>query len=333
MSSSTEDPTIGSDRLRLMAMLQVVRESMMRDRTAAIQELRRLSRIIRARFDEADELTIACECSLLEIDTKSMTSAERLRLLRELDERAAALPETNRERRSVANFVASALRRVDREAGIAAYRVELARREELYPPDHRAVRFARLNLCVALRSHGATPSQLHEAHGILKTEWRSRREAFGDENPFTWMAAHAYVHNALVAARIGHPLEAPEAIVAHAVAVVEARQRLNGARHRRTLFARISLAEAHGRAGQREQAIWALLALRAEADEVGIDEPARIPLLLMELLGESPDSEDRAAAADFGRQGREYLVPEYGIDHPWVVEVEKRVGQIAATVA
>ncbi len=324
---------VETDRLRLTGMLEVIRESALRDRQGSLRELGRLVGVVRARFEDTDELVIACERTLLEFDTRSTTVAERLARARELDRRAAAaLPEANRERRAVANYLASALRRVDRAAGIEAYRAELARREEVYPADHRSVRYARLNLCNALRSHRASAAELREAHTLLSEEWRSRQEAFGDENSIVWMAAHAYVHNALTAAQLGEPLEAPEALVAHAVAVVEARQRLLGPEHRRTVFARITLAEAHGRAGRVEQAIWSLLALRAEADQIGLDMPERIPLLLMEFLGNSAEVHDRVAAAGFGREARDYLTPVYGVDHPYVVDVDARIGQIAATV-
>lgn len=325
---------VETDRLRLAGMLEVVRESSLRDRLGALRELHRLTALARARFTPTDELVIACERTLLEVDTLSTTATERLARARELDERAAAaLPESSRERRTVANYLASALRRVDRDAGIRAYREELARREAVFPADHRSIRHSRTNLCNALRSHGASMAELREAHLLLTQEWRSRRDEFGVANPFTWMAAHAYVHNALKAATMGEPLEEPEALVRHAVEVVEARQRLLGPEHRRTVFARITLAEAHGRAGRREQAIWSLLALRAEADQVGLDMPERIPLLLMEFLGESSDAHDRIAATSFGREARDDLVPVYGVDHPYVVDVNARIGKIAATLS
>ena len=320
------------DSLRFLAMLTVARERVLRDRQSAIRELKRL-RSIAEKYNADPELVIGCERSLLEADTLSMPAHVRLERMQELDRRARAeLPEENRERRSVANFLASALRRVDREAGIAAYRDELALRERVYGPDHRSIRYSRLNLCVALRSYGAPIADLVEAHEILTDEWRSRREAFGEDNPFTWMAAHAYVHNALRAHQLGHPLETPPALVEKASAVVDARQRVLGTAHRRTLFARITLAEARGRAGQTEQAVWGLVALRSEVDAIGLDEPERIPLLLMEFLAGAADPADRRAAADYGREARVHLVQIYGPAHPQVVDVESAVGRITASL-
>lgn len=320
-------------RLRMTALRSILRESAGRDRLGATRELQRLVVQASRRYGPDDELVIGCERSILEIDWRARSLRERHQALEELLVRAREhLGDAHRETRAIANFVASALRKIDRAAGIAAYRDELHTRERLYPPDHRTVRYSRTNLAFALRSPGASTDDLDEARDLLRAEWDQRRAVFGDDDAFTWMAAHAYAHTCLEAALVGRPYESVPHLVRLLEEIVDARQRILGTAHRRTVFAKITLAEARVLAGDTESAVWALIALRAEADAVGVDEPERIPRILMRALGGSADEADRQAAVGFGREALEHLLDVYGQGYPLTIAVQEEIGRISRSL-
>lgn len=329
-----EQPVLDPEWLRFESMLEVLREAANRDRATTVRELRRLRDLVARRYSPEDELVIGCERSILEYDWRSMPLQARLDALRALYARAVeSLGERHRETRAIATYVASALRKIDRAEGIAAYRAEARHREDLFGRDHRSTRIARGNVAFALRSHGATVPELVEGHQILVDEWRSRREVFGDDDSFTWMSAHAYAQNCLEGALAGHPFEEPGKLVTLCEEVVDARQRLMGTHHRRTVVAKVTLAHARALAGQRESAVWSLLALRAEADAVGVDDPERIPTLLLTILGDSDDDADRRAAIGYGREALELLLEVYGPGSSRTIEVQERIGRIEAGLA
>jgi hypothetical protein len=252
-------------------------------------ELRTLERLAEGALGRGHGITLECARSRIVDEAQTFPVSRTLEELRALrvrsrDGAAAGHP--------VLRAIDSSMARFERLAGDPDWEQRYVRiveeRTRDFGEESVKASVARANLAVALRGAGenlAYPDShreryLRRSFDLARDEWAFRREKFGKENTFTWLAAAIYVRSALSAHHSGSPLLSPINLVAEAADVVQARQRLHGGTHRSTVMSRIMHAEALALTGQARRAVWRLHVVSAEADDTGLDEPHMLPTAL-----------------------------------------------------
>lgn len=314
-----------ADRIR--SRLETLRAMDARDQDLAGQA-KQLAKSAAAQLGTEAEATLNCErfkLLMLSREQDLMTTAQEAGEL--IARCAAALGDTHEITLAVGWLRARCLRLTGDPTGIGEYRRLLATWLEKPDPPDRQVRMARLNLAVALREQGDLES-LTEAVEIAQDEWQHRKDQYGASHSVTLIALSAYVSSCLAMWKAGQRVESLERLEALATRLFQERLKAFGRQHRRSVAARILLADILVCRGRANDAVWMLYSCRAEQTQVGSDTPEVLYVVLAEALLHTDRPKDVVDAAPIAQQALTVAEKRYGAQAMRVTQIRQLVARI-----
>lgn len=320
-----------ADRIR--SRLEALRAMDTRDQRLADQA-KQLARNAAAQLGADDEVTLDCERFKLVMLSRgeqdlTTTAQEAGELIARC---TAVLGESHEITLAVSWLRARCLRLTGDPTGIGEYRRILSAWQEKRDLPSRQVHMARLNLAVALREQGDLGS-LSEAVVIAKDEWQRRKEQYGESHSVTLIALSAYVSSCLAVWKAGRPVESLERLEVLATRLFHERLKTFGRQHRRSVAARILLADILVARGRANDAVWMLYSCRAEQAQVGSDTPEVLYVVLAEALLHTDRPKDVVDAAPIAQQALAVAEKRYGAQALRVTQIRQLVARIESLTA
>jgi hypothetical protein len=327
MNLVLDDTNRVADRIR--SRLEALRAMEARDQELATQASQ-LAKHAASQLGSQAEVTLNCERFKLVMLSREQDLTTTAQEATELIARCTEALGPNHEITLAVVWVrARCLRLTGDPTGIDEYRRILDTWLEMPDPPARQVRMARLNLSVALREQGDLKS-LTEAFKIAHDEWQRRKEQYGETHSVTLIALSAYVSNCLAMWKKEKPVESLERLEVLASQVFQERLKAFGRQHRRSVAARILLADVLVAGGHANDAVWMLYSSRAEQAQVGSDTPELLYVVLAEALLQTNRPQDVVDAAPIAQQALAVAEKRYGAQAVRVTQIRQLVARIEA---
>lgn len=325
MTLVLDDTNRVADRIR--SRLEALRAMDARDQDLA-EQARQLAKNATAQLGPEAEATLNCERFKLLVLSRRQDLTTTAQEAADLIARcAAALGEAHEITLAVGWLRARCLRLIGDPTGIDEYRRLLDTWLEKPDPPARQVRMARLNLAVALRDQG-DPTSLIEGFEIAKDEWDQRKKQYGESHSVTLIAQSAYVSSCLALWKKKHKVESLERLEKLATQLFNERVKAFGRLHRRSVAARIVLADVLVCRGHANDAVWMLHSCRAEQAQVGSDSPELLYVVLANALLSTDRAKDVADAETIAQQALTVAENRYGPQALRVTEIRQLVARI-----
>jgi hypothetical protein len=220
---------------------------------------------------------------------------------------------------------------VDR--ALANYQREVSLREANLGVTSYRTCMARTNLAVALLDRRG-PRDIARATELAEREVATRRETFGDDHSFTWIATAVHVNALLAFAETTSDDEERRTVAGQAetaaAELVSRRQRRLGRRHSSTLRS----LRAHARAlillGRHEEAVWLLRRVQAGERATDAIVPGRTDYLLALALSQTGHPGDLKDANDLARSAVRKLLTHSHPDSRNVRQATQLLDKLAA---
>lgn len=317
---------------RILARLEVLNTAESRDQDL-LPQVQDLVDQAHAELGPDAAAALACERFLLDSASRVQDLASTLSQAGDLLRRCrAVLGDDHEVTRAVDGLQARFLRRSGDESAIGEYRRILDQWVATVGPSGWKSRLARVNLAVALRM-SREPALVKESARLAATEWRERSDEFGRGSAEALIALSAYVSACLDLLRLNEPVESSARLEHLATELFQSRLTLYGPRHRRTVYARVVLADALVISGRPNDAVWMLYSCRAEQAIVGSDIPENLFEVLANALMSTSRAKDVADAAPIARQALDLAERRYGPHAIRVREMRELVGRVEQAAA
>ena len=312
---------------RVLARLEVLHTAESRDQEM-LPQVQELVDQAHAKFGHDSEVTLACERFLLDSASRIQNLESTLSQASELLGRCrAVLGDEHEVTRAVDALQARFLRRSGDEGAVGEYRRILEQWVATVGPSGWKSRLARVNLAVALRMTRES-ALVKESARLAATEWQERSDEFGRGSAEALIAMSAYVSACLDLLRMSEPVESAARLEQLATELFQSRLTLYGPRHRRTVNARVVLADVLVTSGRPNDAVWMLYSCRAEQAIVGSDIPENLFEVLANALMSTSRVKDVADAAPIARQALDLAERRYGPHAIRVRELRELVGRV-----
>lgn len=300
--------------VKLAARIETADRIRARGRRVAA-ELRQLHREATNALGVDHEVTLRAEKGLIQAEAKDVGADQTVPRLVEFADRCATLLGEDH----ITTRQAFAARvRFARYAGNTAWRTDyenlIAQAELKHGVHSRLASIKRSNFSVGLMDWGQTDVDRAEAYRIAVGEWKWRLREYGDDNPFTYVAASNALSAALRSLQFNRPLVDPQRLQTQAAEVYEHRLRLLGSDHEGTQNSFVTLHGSRAELGSAD-ARWLLLSIVGKEHEgqVAPTDPERLPIALSRAFAIAGDT---GSAREWMKTSREILEKNYGADAP-----------------
>jgi hypothetical protein len=302
---------------RLKAASIVLKRSAVEKGDLAISALEELARRTAKELGQDDPVTLEIRLRLEESVALTRPAQDSIEAFRHLQARCeSSLGDAHPVAVSARSDHALYLRKAGKvDEGIELYRDELVKQVESFGEKAYPTCLSRLNLAVALRDRG-TNSDSAEAEMLIDQEVRIRKEEFGEEHAFTWVAYNSKANLLLDLAERSTDPETVMALArkAYELADMVARRRRArlGSRHPSTLRAWRAEARALIQLGESERAAWLLWRIHSVESATFQADPGQTEYLLAQALAASGSDDDLAQAITHARNALEILSDRLG---------------------